>query len=425
MERREYRCLMCAEIVHESQIAAHKKLHGSIEHYGTFWPLFCEPSNSRNLRSVPTYGSPLLAKKLGVRHVYVRDEGANFSGSMKDYLVERAVADGIRAGYSAFTVVSSGNHAVSLAKYCELHGARSIVFVPATSSKIPVLAALPGTLVIGIKDAIFEDAYECGAKLEIEGVYNANVSNDTLLFGLCTVASAIEHLKPLPTHILGGVGNGSYLAGIALGLGNLNGSLPKIVPVGMDGAFPTEKAFADGVPLCEYDAFHVEEHLIDAAEGSIAIASYSMPQLMCAVARSNGFPLGGLTNDDLARAYDALLEEKELIAQGAIPEPTGIMGLAAALKHKERFGKEDVIHISFTGHGVKDREGIERLMASDALPLIRHSERCRPDLLGSENVSEAQNVFFVEKGCSSAEASTIIDGWLAAERLRLGSSVRH
>ncbi len=407
--KRKFRCLMCGCVVDEDSVNSHKySLHNAIKHYGLMWPLEVEHNLKRDLWPVQIHESKFIANALGVDKVYIRDEGMNFSGSMKDYSVERSVEIGYNSGCKIFFIVSSGNHAVSLAKYAIKSGSIAVVFTPASSSKISMLSSMDNVFVVGVNDAIFEDVYSLVAGMDLEGFYNANVSNEFLLQGFAPIAEQIINLNPLPTHILAGAGNGSYLAGIALALDDLTGSLPKIIPVGMAGAFPVEVAFENRNYLEEYSDFKVDEHLIDAAEGSIAIASYSMPQLMHAVYLSNGFPLGGLLNEDLGLAYEVLSKDNNLMEKGVIPEPTGIMGLAGALKHKEIFSKNDVILIGFTGHGVKDMDGIRRMVPSLANLLTEKVMEKRPDLIVQEHEVREDRILFVDKTISTGDLKLLI-----------------
>jgi len=413
-----FRCLLCETIVNEDEAMRHKKdMHPSYKHYGMLWPLSAMAVEDRYLRRTPVYKSDVIADALGVKEVYIKDEGQNFSGSMKDYSVSRAVQIGLKQGFKRFTIVSSGNHAVSLARYTERYNCQAIVFVPASTSKLSLLASLPGVYVVGVQDAIFEDVYELAANVQIEGVYNANVSNEFLLPGFLPVSQQLSTLNPIPDFVIAGVGNGTYLAGIVWGFEQIDRSskMPKIIPVGMRGAFPIESAFNQGVMIQEYDDFLTEEHHIDSAEGSIAIASYSMPQLMNAMHLSHGFPLGDLTNEDIKKAYFLLSEDEALLSSGAVPEPTGIMGLAAAMKHRHAFQSSDVLLVAFTGHGVKDKEGIERLVPSIANPLLEAVENNRPDLLVKGLDSTDDSVLLVEKGISHEELAQGIKKFISKE----------
>lgn len=370
----EYRCLICGETVCNHDVENHKMTHHpSLSHYGLMWPLQLAEARHRDLRSVATYDSAYLAKVLHVRKVYVRDEGMNETGSMKDYLTEHGIHLGRKAFYDSFTAVSSGNHAYSLAHYAGQTGSHSIVFTPATSSKIPMLRCLPRTFVVGVEGAIFEDVYALFSQPGIDELYDVNVSNERLIEGLGTVSHDICRLDVMPTHILSGTGNGSYMAGILNGLQHLGVVLPMAVPVGMRGAFPAEVAHRLHKLVHEHDDFEVEEEHVDAAEGSIATASYSMPQLMHSLRISSGFPLGDLLNSDLAKAYAVIREDEHLMDVGAIPEPTGIMGLAAALKHVSTFGEDDVLLISFTGSAMKDIASLRRLAPENADELVKRA----------------------------------------------------
>lgn len=392
-----YFCLLCNERdIRPNDVHAHKSSHGNAKRYGMMLPQSFMPSPIPTT-VVPTYSSPVIARVLGVSEVYIRDEGVNPSGSMKDYIVDRIVRMGTERGYKSFAAVSSGNHAVSLSLRAKQEGASAIVFAPAKSAKIPLLASFPNTIVVGMQDAVFEDVYNLATQIELNGVFDANPSNEDLLPALIPVAADILELERIPTHILAGVGNGTYLAGIGFGLSVLQNTTPKIVPVGMKGAFPTEEAFRLNKPIVEYQDFLVEEHLIDAAEGSIALESYSMPQLIHALRETEGFPLGNLTNDDLRNAYLLLKEDSNLLERGAIPEPTGIMSLAAAYLWRDRFSPDDVLHLSFTGHGAKDLETIKRLLPTVGDELATCASANRPELVATSPPSSSSAVISITK----------------------------
>ena len=369
-----FQCLLCNKVVSEKLVSQHKsEKHNQYRHYGLMWQLGDNGEASRNSKS-KVISCPTLAKMAGVDMLYVLNEGFNPSGSMKDYLTAKAVSLGNVKGYKWYTVVSSGNHAVSLALAAQKVGSNVIIFVPASSHKIEFLCSFPNTLVFGVEDSIFEDVYAQYSLFSesLTGIYNANVSNEFILAGLANVWTAIKGLTHYPTHVLSGVGNGSYLAGFYWGISQTKEKhIPKIVPVGMKGAFPTESAIKKGEHICEYKEFKVPESLIDAAEGSIATGSYSMPQLVYAVAQTNGFPAGGLVNDDLATAYEAILQERELTKLGAVPEPTGILGLASLLKNKGLFSKNSRPMVVFTGHAIKDIGNVIRITDSKTANKIK------------------------------------------------------
>lgn len=397
-----FQCLLCNKVVSKKFVSQHKlEKHTDYRHYGLTWQLGDNGEASHNSSKSKVISCPILAKMAGVDMLYILSEGFNPSGSMKDYLTAKAVSLGTPQGYKWYTVVSSGNHAVSLALAAQKVGSNVIIFVPEVSHKKDFLCSFPNTLVFAIEDSQFEDVYaQFGLFSEfLHGIYNANVNNEFILAGLANVWTAIKGLTHYPTHVLSGVGNGSYLAGFYWGISQTKEKhVPKIVPVGMKGAFPTESAIRKGELICEYKEFKVPESLIDAAEGSMATGSYSMPQLVYAVSQTNGFPVGGLVNDDLATAYEAILQEKELTRLGVVPEPTGIIGLASLLKHKGLFSKNSRPMAVFTGHAIKDLGNVIRITDSKTGQKIRElAEKSAKSIEVSVNQPDASRLHILPK----------------------------
>ena len=136
-----FKCLLCQQNITRKDLAEHKASHHEGRRYGIMWPI--TDGNiiiDEYTSSVPTFTSPLLASMLGVKQVYIRDEGKNLSGSMKDYIVKEAVNLGITNGFNVFTVISSGNHAFSLATFAGQKSAKAIIFTTGTSSTVPMIS---------------------------------------------------------------------------------------------------------------------------------------------------------------------------------------------------------------------------------------------------------------------------------------------
>src|SRR5207248_380611 len=84
----------------------------------------------------PLLDCPRLAKRLGVRSLAIKFEGANPTGTVKDRSSATGVAAALQFGFTATSVVSSGNAGSSIAAYsaragfprdapCGLHPARA------------------------------------------------------------------------------------------------------------------------------------------------------------------------------------------------------------------------------------------------------------------------------------------------------------
>ncbi len=392
------RCTITAKILENSEFKKYKDSADVHRNYGILWPeKVLEIDTSWDV-DVPIIEEIELAAYLNVERVWIRYEGANKTGSMKDYPVRAAVSDGEKNNTLNYSVVSSGNHAAALAHFTKEVNRKCVVFVPATTSKLPILSSFENVQIVAVKDAIFEDVYRLAQKVELPNTYNANVSNDFLMTRFSSASKQIIDTlgHDFPTHVIAGVGNGTYLAGLIFGFDYFGRNGIKAVPVGMRGAFPTEEAFIKELSYWEYEDFLYGEDDISSAEGSIACASYSMPQLIYAMRKSKGFPLGGIVNQDISDAYDFLYEKTQSFALGYIPEPTGIMSLAAVIKHRHIFEREDKLLLSFTGAGYKDLDGIKKFGGRHKTHILEKINQ-RPLDLVLQGVSDSRRILFVEK----------------------------
>jgi threonine synthase len=406
-----FKCLMCNHTIKSDQIRRHKQKAPNGLKYAILWPNYNPFIDYCYDIDIPIYHSTVLSKALGVRKVYILDEGCNISGSMKDYLVKKTIQLAEKKNISIFNIASSGNHALSLANQTQMHGYSSLIFVPASSFKIKHLSTFDNTLVIALKDATYEDVYRLSNQINVSEIFNANVSNELLITGFQPVARQICALSPLPSHILAGVGNGTYLSGLAWSFQHTLAKLPKIVPVGMKGAFPFENAVNENINIYKYRMLGENKKQIDEAPGSIALESYNMPQLFHALKLSDGFPLGGLKNSDLRNAYSLLMNDETLMRNCVIPEPTGIMGLAAAIKHKQKFSGDDILLISFTGHAFTSIDSVKRLVP-EMKQYLNLKLPYKKNKLFKMDSKICQNIIYMHKNIRHEDLNRIIQNWI-------------
>src|SRR5438105_4546724 len=124
----------------------------------------------------PLLQCPRLAKKLGVRSLVIKFEGANPTGTVKDRSSATGVAAALQFGFTATSVVSSGNAGSSIAAYSARAGLRSLIFAyeRASAPKLLHMAATTADLVlykgvyddlITLWDGLVEDRlfFDCGA----------------------------------------------------------------------------------------------------------------------------------------------------------------------------------------------------------------------------------------------------------------------
>src|SRR3989441_79503 len=98
----------------------------------------------------PLLECPRLAQRLGVRRLVIKFEGANPTGTVKDRSSATGVAAALQFGFTATSVVSSGNAGSSIAAYSARAGLRSLIFAyeRASAPKLLHMAATTADLVL-------------------------------------------------------------------------------------------------------------------------------------------------------------------------------------------------------------------------------------------------------------------------------------
>ena len=98
----------------------------------------------------PLLDAPRLARQLGVRRLALKFEGSNPTGTVKDRSSATGVAAALQFGFTATSVVSSGNAGSSIAAYSARAGLRSLIFAyeRASAPKLLHMAATTTDLVL-------------------------------------------------------------------------------------------------------------------------------------------------------------------------------------------------------------------------------------------------------------------------------------
>ncbi len=206
----------------------------------------------------PITPAPALAAYLGIRTLYLKDDGRNPTGSFKDRASSVGVALALAKRRKVIACASTGNAASSLAGMAASVGLRSVIFVPERAPEAKVTQLLIfGATVFRVRGS-YAEAYDlCQQACERWGWYNRNCAiNPYLVEGKKTCGLEIcEQLgwQP-PDWVVVSVGDGCTIAGIwkafremkTLGLIRRT---PKMLGVQAEGAAPITSAFRTGSAL--------------------------------------------------------------------------------------------------------------------------------------------------------------------------------
>ena len=327
----------------------------SMWRYRALMPVADTTDVSRFLRIgwSPFYESKKLRDELGLKALYIKDDGINPTASLKDRASGVAVAKAIELGYDTISCSSTGNAASSCAGSAARMGLKAVIFVPkrAPQGKVAQLMIFGARLVV--VDGDYEQTFELSrAAIEKYGWYNRNAGiNPVMSEGKKTVAMEIaEQLHfEVTDWVACSVGDGCTIGGVYTGFKDLYklgiiDRIPRILGVQSTGCCPFVNA--DKVPSHELVPTP-EETLAD----SISVGVPRNPKkAQRAVYTSDGRWIA-VSDDDILNAM-RLLGRNE----GVFSEPAGATataGVKAAMEQGIIRSHETVTVIS-TGSGLKD-----------------------------------------------------------------------
>jgi threonine synthase len=209
---------------------------------------------------------PRLAAIVGVRRLFLKDEGRNPTSSFKDRASAVGVAKALEFGYRAIACASTGNAASSLAGMAASVGLPAFIFVPERAPEPKVAQLLMfGATVFRVRGT-YEQAFDlCRAACGRFRWYNRNSgTNPYLVEGKKTAGLEIAEQfsmdgmldGALPDWVAVSVGDGCTIGGITKGLHEFKRLsrvrvMPRMLGVQASGASPIVRAFdsrADVVP---------------------------------------------------------------------------------------------------------------------------------------------------------------------------------
>lgn len=173
----------------------------------------------------PLYDAPRLAEALGLRAVWVKDDGQNPTASLKDRASALVVARALEQGVQVVSTASTGNAAAALAGVSASVGMQPIIFVPHTAPEAKIAQLLIYGAIVLLVRASYDVAFDlCTQMCLAEGWYCRNTGmNPFTAEGKKTVAFEIaEGLNwNIPDVLVVSVGDGNIIGGVHKGFVDL------------------------------------------------------------------------------------------------------------------------------------------------------------------------------------------------------------
>lgn len=331
-------------------------------------------SNFLRIGWTPLYKALRLNRELGLDKLYIKDDGLNPTGSLKDRASGVAVAKAIELGYDTIACSSTGNAASSCAGSAARMGLKSVIFVPerAPMGKVAQLLIF-GANVVSVRGD-YRATFELSrAAIDKWGFYNRNAGiNPVMTEGKKTVALEIaEQLDWNPTDwVAVSVGDGCTIGGVYNGfydllqLGMIE-RIPRILGVQSTGCSPFVDADKSGSALAPTP----ENTLAD----SIAVGVPRNPAKAQRAVRDSGGAWIAVSDEEILEAMRLLGR-----TEGVFGEPAGVTAAAGVKKAVETslIKPHESVTVVSTGSGLKD---VKNAMLAAGEPF-----KCDPDIAALE-----------------------------------------
>jgi threonine synthase len=211
-------------------------------------------------------GTPLLkaanlGKRLGLSHLFIKEEGLNPTGTFKARGISAAISRAGELGATGFTMPSAGNAAGAAAAYCA-HGAMELkVFMPQDVPDANKKECLLTGSEMNLVDGLIGDAGRIAvAVAEEQGLFDLSTLKEPYRAeGKKTMGLeiAMQLGWKMPDAIVYPTGGGTGIIGMhkafqeLMELGWVEGRQPKFIAVQPTGCQPIVKAFLEGKPNAE------------------------------------------------------------------------------------------------------------------------------------------------------------------------------
>jgi threonine synthase len=325
-----------------------------VERYRRFLPVTdATPELTLGEGFTPLVRAERLGAALGLRHLYLKVEGQNPTGSFKDRGMVLAVAKAAEAGARSIVCASTGNTSASAAAYGAAAGMEVIVVLPKGQIAVGKLlqALVAGARVVAI-DGNFDQAL---------GIVRALVEQDDHPVTLVNSVNPfrLEGQKTAAFEICDDLGRAPDVLAIPVGnAGNISAywaGFREYAAAGMVVTTPRMWGYqaAGAAPIV---VGHRIEHP-DTIATAIRIGDPASWTKAVEARDASGGRISAVTDEEILAAYRALARYEGIFCEPA--SAAGVAGITKAAAAGELDPDATVVCV-LTGHGLKDPTTAER-----------------------------------------------------------------
>lgn len=328
--------------------------------YRELLPLDGEPTVGRQVGYTPLIRAHNLARELGVRELYIKNDAVNYPTlSFKDRVVSVALSKAREFGFETVACASTGNLANSVAANAAAAGFKVYVFIPADLEQGKVL----GSLVFGANIIAIHGTYDQVNRLcsEIANKYPWAIVNVNIrpFYAEGSKAMAFELAEQLgwrlPRHTICPMAGGSLITKYAKAydefrkLGLVDDTPTSIWGAQATGCNPITEAIKNGTDVIR------PVKTPNTIAKSLAIGNPADGYYAVKTMQESGGGGEDVTDEEIVAGIKLLASTEGIFSETAGGVTVGVL---KKLLDQGRIPKDESIAIAITGHGLKTQEAL-------------------------------------------------------------------
>jgi threonine synthase len=296
-----------------------------------------------------------LGKDLGLKNLFIKEEGQNPTGSFKARGLSAAVSMAKELGITRLVMPSAGNAGGAMAAYAARAAMDALIYMPKNTPTSNIIESRIMGARIELVDGLIDLAGKHAQNLEAsEGWFNLSTFKEPYRVEGKKVMGyelAERFNWKLPDVIIYPTGGGTGLVGMWKAFADLkelgwleSDTLPRMISVQAQGCAPVVRAIEQGSASCE---LWQDAHTI--ATGLCVPKSFADRLILQDIRASNGTAVS-VTDGEILR-WQAQLAQKEGIF--ACPEGSATLAGLVTLLKQGTIRRDESIVIFNTGSGLK------------------------------------------------------------------------
>ncbi|WP_428896987.1 threonine synthase [Parelusimicrobium proximum] len=313
----------------------------------------------------PLYDCKPLARELGISKLFIKDEGRNPTGSIKDRGSAVAVARAVELDVDTIADASTGNASDSLACLTASMPMRTVIFISKEAPEPKLVQLLAYGAEVYKVDGTYDEAFDLCKKVVEENNWYSRAAGVNPFSREGKKTCAFEICEQLgweaPDKVIVAAGDGTVLSGLWKGFVDFQklsviNRMPQMIAVQAEGSNALKQAFENNNEVHAINANTVADSILVNYPRDAQLALQALHE-------SKGFIMT-VTDEEIMAAVPELARKANIFS-----EPAGAAVYAALKKlaADDKIEQDETVVLIIGGNGLKDTDSVFKYLKKPSM----------------------------------------------------------